>query len=142
VGLSRCDGKPEFVDGWDALAKQAQRLEEEEEEAMAKILRLRKQKKFVLRRQNDMMARNIRTLEEYDALVEKEKKEEVERKRQEGVEVEVARLAALPTPENDPFFDPGQPSGPAFLDPSFDPGPAFWADLGIGGGTPRASQGS
>jgi hypothetical protein len=44
---SKCDSKPEFLDGWEALARQELRLEEEEEEAIARILRLRKQKKFI-----------------------------------------------------------------------------------------------
>jgi len=41
-GRPGCDGKPEFLDGWEALVKQEEKLKEEEEEAMAKILCLRK----------------------------------------------------------------------------------------------------
>jgi hypothetical protein len=44
---SKYDSKPEFLDGWEALARQELRLEEEEEEVIARILHLCKQKKFI-----------------------------------------------------------------------------------------------
>lgn len=140
TGRPKCDGKPEFLDGWEALARQEEKLEQEEEEAMAKILRLRKQKKFIQRRRHDMMARGLRSLEELDTAEEKEK--ELEKEREEEARRKEPQRELLVTESS--ALDPGH-SG---LDPSFDPfqvyppDDPFWQDLGFGGGTPQASQGT
>ena len=134
TGRSKCDGKPEFLSGWDALAKQEEKLEQEEEEAMAKILRVRKQKKFIQRRRNDMMARGLRSLEELDAAEEKDKKDEEERQAREK-----QGALAGPTPPTDSNTG---------LDPSFDPylvyppGDPFWAPIHFGGETPPEVRGN
>jgi hypothetical protein len=96
---------------------------------MAKILRLRKQKKFLQRRRQDMMARGLRSLEELDATKQKEKEEK------ERVENERRQQHELLSTES--FFPADH--GPLDLDPAFDPGPEFWATLDAGGGTPQPS---
>lgn len=114
LGRSKCDGKPEFLDGWEALTKQEERLREEEEEAMAKILRLRKQQKFLQRRRNDMMARGLRSLQELDEAEEKEReKEEAEKQKSE----EAQKSAELAAAE---LLSSGDPVDPSY-DPSSDP---------------------
>ncbi|CAG8971105.1 hypothetical protein HYALB_00014081 [Hymenoscyphus albidus] len=134
VGRSKCDGKPEFLDGYEALARQEEKLEEEEEEAMAKILRLRKQKKFLQRRRNDMMARGFKSLQELDEAEEKEREKEKEMEKKE-MEEEAARPASLPTSSgSDSALDLGL--DPTFFE-AFPPDHEMWATLGFGGGTPE-----
>ena len=57
----------------ESLACQRRRLQLEEEEAMAKILRLRKQQRLLNNREKEMLNRGLRTLDELDAELEKEK---------------------------------------------------------------------
>jgi len=99
---SSCDAKlplgatwdsevPKMSD-WESLDRQVERLDDEEEvaaqaaatamakqqEAMAKIMRLRKQKAFLKDRRKTMVLRGLRYLSELDALEEKEKSEQKE----------------------------------------------------------------
>jgi hypothetical protein len=114
---------------WESIAKQKERLEEEEEEAMAKILRLRKQRKLLLRREAEMAKRGLRFLDELDAAEEKEHL---------AAEAENTLLASPSTsahdhtiPERDPF--PG-------VDPSAF-SPSNWGFWGADASTPEASHG-
>lgn len=119
---------------WDAIEKQKALLEEQEEEAMAKILRLRKQKKFLVRREAEMSRRGLKFLDELDAAEEKE--------RVEKEALEAAASSAAPADASaatvDPPFDPVLAAALAAYDPS-DP---YWATLGFDGGTLPTSQGS
>jgi len=50
-------------------------LQEEEEEAMAKILRLRKQQRLFRSQAKDMLRQGLKTMDELDEAEEKERKE-------------------------------------------------------------------
>jgi hypothetical protein len=77
---------PELSD-WDSIDRQREQLREEEEkaiaasqEAMAKILRLRKQQRFLDEREKKMIQSGLNSLDELDKLEERERleKEQVE----------------------------------------------------------------
>jgi hypothetical protein len=122
---SSCDGMSDAWEknvprqsDWVALENQKRSLEEQEEEAMAKILRLRKQRRFLMDREKEMSRRGLKFLDELDAAEEKER-----------AEAEQAANADHPYPEE-------IPSDPLFLHDS------FWDGLGLDGGIPQASQGN
>lgn len=100
---------------WSSLDRQRQKLRDEEEEAMAKILRLRKQQRFLDDREKEMIRRGVETLDELDAA---EAAEKADLARQEA--------AALSLAEASNFLD----------DPTLDPEAfaslpdSFWAGLG------------
>jgi len=71
---SRCDTAGPSLSDWESLDRQQERLDQEEEEAMAKILRLRKQKALLRKRGKEMLRRGLKTLDEFDEL-EREKQE-------------------------------------------------------------------
>jgi len=74
-GKGHCDaGGPSSAD-WDALERQEEKIDEEEEMAMAKILRLRKMKARLRQRKREMIRRGLRTLDELEAEEEKERKQ-------------------------------------------------------------------
>jgi hypothetical protein len=60
---------------WKKLVAAQNKLKEEEEEAMMKILRLRKQQKLLQKRAGDFIARDIKEIEELEKLEEDEAKE-------------------------------------------------------------------
>jgi hypothetical protein len=137
---SKCDGLEDSWDrnvpklsDWESLDQQEERLRREEEEAMSKILRLRKQQDFLRKRRKEMSRRGLKFLDELDEVERRETEEKKER------EAAVARLLSQPNPNVDPSGGPA--CEPGFLDPSFDPGD-LWASLGIDGGMPQESQGS
>jgi hypothetical protein len=90
---------------------------------MAKILRLWRQQRVLRERREEMLRRGLRTLNELDALEEKERLEIGERERAVGEQPNASTSFDVPIGD---------------LDPS-DP---FWASLGFGGETPQASQGT
>ena len=116
---------------WESIEKQKALLEEQEEEAMAKILRLRKQKKFLVRREAEMAKRGLKFLDELDAAEERER---LEKERQEAVQQAVDTSVAA----NEGPLD----SDLAAALVAYDPSDPFWASLDFGGGTPQASQGT
>jgi hypothetical protein len=63
------------INNWESIARQRLKLEQEEEEAMAKILRLRKQQRFLKDRESEMARRGLRFLDELDATKTKEREE-------------------------------------------------------------------
>ena len=109
---------------WESIARQKARLEEQEEEAMAKILRLRKQRRLLTAREAEMASRGLKFLDELDAVEEREKREAEERE-----------SASAPVVSTSSVLDFAE------LD-----SPEFWANLGVAGGTPQevpsGSQGS
>ncbi len=121
---------------WESIAKQKTHLEEQEEEAMAKILRLRKQKRFLEQRELEMSRRGLRYLEELDAA------EEQERLNKETAEKLSEQTAPEPSssafPTSDSFFPASgsTPFDPSVLDPT------LWADLGFVDETPPRAQSS
>jgi len=141
----KCDVRGPVESDWDSLDRQKARLDEEEEraisvsqEAMAKILRLRKQKRFLLKRESEMLRRGLRTLDE---LVEAEEKERLEKEKieKERVEEETANVDAAPTPIDSSSFDFFDPSLPELSEADLE---ALLAGVGTSGGMPVVSQGS
>lgn len=57
---------------WDGIKQQLTRLEEEEDEAMGKVIRLRKQRQFLEKRRLQMGQRGLRFLDDLVAAEEKE----------------------------------------------------------------------
>jgi len=102
---------PEHPD-WVKLEREEERLDREEEETLAKLLRLRKQKRLIRTRGKDMLRRGLKTLDELDAA------EEAER-------VAAERLAQNP-PSVESFLPPGLIFDEALPGP---PSPSFWAYL-------------
>jgi hypothetical protein len=119
---------------WISLDRQRERLRSEEEEAMAKILRLRKQQRFLDNREKEMLRRGLRSLDELDAAEEEERlekerkeKEKMERREQEA---QAATSAASAGASSDPLAGY---SGVVF-DGDFSSLPeSFWNELGVGG---------
>jgi hypothetical protein len=89
-----------------ALTRQERSYEEQEEEAMAKILRLRKQKRLLQKRRVEMSRRGLQFLDELDAAEQKEK-DAAEQK-----EKEVSEKAITPS---SPSFDLLLPTQPDWL---------------------------
>ena len=61
------------------IEKEEQRLQQEEEKAMAKILYLHKQQRSLKSRALEMLCRGLASLDELDAAEERERKEQEER---------------------------------------------------------------
>jgi len=117
-------------------------LNDQKDEAMAKILRLNKQEKLLRERKQKMIAAGLNSMDELDALEALEAKEKEEREKRETEEsMPQQKLGATESPV---LADPGQ----SFPDPSFDPfevyppDDPFWQGLDFGGGTLPASQSS
>ncbi|APA14509.1 hypothetical protein SS1G_06438 [Sclerotinia sclerotiorum 1980 UF-70] len=138
----KCDVRGPSESDWDSLDRQKARLEQEEEEAMAKILRLRKQKRLLLERESDMLRRGLRTLDE---LVEVEEKERLENERMEREREQADTGPLVPAAASSNVLDNFDPS--SFLSPS-DPfsfqnsSGTFWGDPDSVGEMPSTSQGS
>jgi hypothetical protein len=113
-----CDVRGPSLSDWASIDRQEEKLEKEEEEAMMKVLRLRKQKRLLRARRKEMLRRGLRTLDELDAAEEAEK----------------VAAAAIPLPTGD-FEFPEIPLDPVEA-------AAFWASLDTGGERLQASQGS
>lgn len=114
---------------WESIARQKAKLEDQEEEAMAKILRLRKQRKFLLRREAEMTKRGLKFLDELDAAEENEKKNAEEK----------AVAAQIVQSEGDLLATDNR--GLAIADDLFTAvSPSFWMELGVPDGNRSASQ--
>lgn len=72
---ARCDAGGPSASDWEKLEREERRLQEEEEEAMAKILRLRKHQRLFRSRAKDMLRRGLKTMDELDEAEERERKE-------------------------------------------------------------------
>ena len=120
-----------FMKDWESIEKQEEKLREQEEEAMAKILRLRKQQAFLRQRKTEMSKRGLKYLDELDAAEEKER---LEKEKQE--QVQLAAVTSVTSGEG------VLPSDLAAALATYDPSDPFWATLDFGGGTPQASQGT
>jgi len=116
----KCDVDGPSVADWENLEREERRLEEEERETLAKLLRLGTQKRSLRQRAREMMKRGLSSLDELDAVERQEK------------EAELAKVQATLLPAA---------SDEIPLDPSFLHG-SFWGGLDFDGGIPKASQGS
>jgi hypothetical protein len=83
VGRDSCDVFGASAASWTAVQREEARLEAEEEEAMAKILRLRKQQRKLKEKAGKMLQHDLHTI---DALEEFEEKERLEKERAEQAE--------------------------------------------------------
>lgn len=83
---------------WKRLVKAQNSLEEEEEVALAKLLRLRKHKRLLQKRAGDFIARDMKEIKELEELEEKERKAREEQeelqKQKERASEEAKQLAA------------------------------------------------
>lgn len=117
---SHCDftSKLPSVQDWESIDRQRQKLRAEEEEAMAKILRLRKQQRFLDEREQEMIRRGLSTLEEL------EQAEASDRAQAATLEASVQALneaqLLLQSPSLDPEALTGLPE-------------SFWDNLGFPG---------
>ena len=71
----KCDQSGPSHSDWQKLEKEEDRLDQEEEATLAKLLRLRRQKKALKSRGKDMLRRGLKTLDELDAVEERERLE-------------------------------------------------------------------
>jgi hypothetical protein len=122
-----CDVAGPSMSDWDALDRQEEKLDQEEEEAHMKIIRIKKQKKLLRARRKEMVRRGLRTLDELDAA---ERKETEQKEREEAEQLALAQTIPLPSSGDE------VPVDPAFLPDS------FWGDLGFVDGTAQATEGS
>jgi hypothetical protein len=116
----KCDytSKLPSLRDWESIDRQRQKLKAEEEEAMAKILRLRKQQRFLDDREQEMLRRGLSTLEELD---QAEASEKVETERLEAQALALTEASAfLSNPSLDPEALTDLPE-------------SFWANLGFPG---------
>ena len=140
-----------------AINYQVEKLQEQEEEAIVKILRLYKQQKLLRQCRRDILRRGLQTLDKLDTQERKEKEEVEERVRQEEAERLLARSTKDPYPDYDPTLlarlatlpadDPLQLSdfNPYALPMGYDSYSTLdsvLVVLGSNSGTPPASQGS
>jgi hypothetical protein len=131
----KCDCMgPEHPD-WVKLEKEEERLDREEEETLAKLIRLRKQKRLIRTRGKDMLRRGLKTLDELDAA------EEADR-----VAAEKAERTLEAESSDPPVTSSEEPSDDfAFVDPStlLTMSPASWEQLmvDVGVATPEAAHG-
>ena len=84
------------------INRQVKKLQEQEKEAIAKILRLRKQQKLLRQRRREILHYSLKTLDKLDTLEQKENKEKEKRKREERESI-VQR--GNPQEYEDPYSD-------------------------------------
>lgn len=128
----KCDCMgPEHPD-WIKLEREEERLDREEEETLAKLLRLRKQKRLIRTRGKEMLRRGLKTLDELDAA------EEAERV---AAEITAPNPSSAEQSSTDCFLPEVEPH---FIDPDVFVGlpESFWADMGVAGRTLPTAQGS
>lgn len=161
-GLSRCDVGGPAPGDWVSLDQAKEKLDLEEEAAeaeherlvmqsLAKIKRIRIQKKFLRDREKEMMRRGLASLDELDAAEEKERGEE-ERRDSFAASSAAANEPSYPMDEFlDPAlaealvaYDPSDPFWSEFVPPGSSPGvpdPSLVSASGVGG-TPEAPRGN
>src|SRR5690242_15755430 len=71
---------------WESIDAQIEKLNDQKDEAMAKILRLNKQEKLLRERKQKMIAAGLNSMDELDALEALEAKEKEEREKRETEE--------------------------------------------------------
>jgi hypothetical protein len=130
---------------WEAVDSQLERLENEEdkanaliEESFAKVRRLRKQKNLLRERKQKMIAAGLHSMDELDALEEKEREEQ---KALEVAQLEAESARELAGTESGPIDWSG--SDPFAVDPSAlaMSETDLQALLDSFGGTPQATPG-
>lgn len=125
------------VNDWASLDRQRQKLRDEEEVVMAKILRLRKQQRFLDEREKEMVRRGVETLEELDQV---EAAEKAELARQEAsAQALTDASSSLEDPSTDPEVFADLPdsfwTGIGFSGVATGPSDAGWGGELVAGGT-------
>ncbi len=128
---------------WGALDAQIEKLDAEEEVAMSKILRLKKQKRFLYERKQKMIAAGLNSLDELEALEAKEREEQplLEQGERGNAQRELCVVDSGPFDQSS-----AQVSDLAAPDSSFDlfsvfpPDDPIWAVQDVGGETPSVTQ--
>lgn len=110
----KCDQVAPSHGDWVKLEREEDRLDREEEETLAKLMRLRRQKKLLCTRGKEMLRRGLSTLDELDQVEERE--------RLEAEAKQKALEATPPEPPHDPSLDF---VGVASVDDSL-LSPSFW----------------
>jgi hypothetical protein len=150
-GLSRCDAGGPVPSDWVSLDRAKETLEREEEEAqeeherlvasgLAKIRRIRAQRRFLRDREREMLRRGLASLDELDEVEEKEKKDREEAEQRER-EAQVAAPSSADA-SGDPFPDPFEGYSGVALGADFHPSPSFWDVSEFVGGTASKDPGS
>jgi hypothetical protein len=86
MGSCKCEEAPlPSATAWNRLISAQRSLEDEEEATLAKLLRLRKQKKLLSRRAGDFLQRDISEIEELERLEEEDRRKAEEEKRKAAV---------------------------------------------------------
>jgi hypothetical protein len=133
----KCDVAGPSARDMASLLREQERLDQEDEATLNKLFRLRKQKKLLRDRASEMIRRGLQTLDELDAIEEKERleKEYIEQEQRERL---VQSPSSMPGPNEGVFaysslvdLDLNSPSNAALL-----------VDLGIADETPPISQGN
>lgn len=121
----------------ESIASQKKKLRLEEDEALAKIMRLRKQQQLLEEREEEMSRRGLQYLDELDAVEERERNEQDAREK--AASEAAAQLELAATEDGPSDWMSGEPSG-------YDPALGQLTDedwnaiVGGPGGTPQASQ--
>ena len=125
----KCDVEGIPVDDWESLEREEQRIEYEREATLAKLLRLDKQQRFLKRRGREMLKRGLKSLDELDAVEEKERNE---------AKAEAAHSSDHTTPTAS-----ASESALSILEMSPSSWDQFLVDVGVdaGGGTPPPIHG-
>lgn len=133
--------EPSFSDAeWKRLVKAQNTIEEEEEVILAKLLRLRKQKRLLQKRAGDFIARDIKEIEELEEL---ERQEQKEREAQEKLRHQETAVSCSGASASNGDVQLAAVSG---LDPSLTQlmdDPSFWVNFDpSAGGTVEPAGGS
>ena len=145
----KCDVEGIPAGDWEAVEREEFRLDTAEmlaedsfrkaqsalNEAVNRLARLRQQKKFLRKRAGDMLRRGLKTMDELDAVEEKEAREKEEAERQ------VLTPAGSADVSGDPLDDPLDFAGVAF-DPDSALSPFFWDSIDVGGGISSKGPGN
>lgn len=134
------------VRDWESLEAKRRKLRNEEEnaimasqEAMAKILRLRKQQRLLDEREQKMIAAGLNSLDELDALEKLEKDEQEARKKAASEAAAQPELAATEDGPSDWLGGELSELDPALATMSGEEWDAYLSGIGVG--IPQASQG-
>ncbi|KAG9239886.1 hypothetical protein BJ878DRAFT_8371 [Calycina marina] len=129
------------VQDWEVIDADISRMQQQEEEAIAKILRLRKQQRLLLDKKQRMIAAGLNSMDELDALeaAEKSENERAEREAQEQREAAAVTRVEGPSATSGSasldFDKYGLELDPAVLEMA----PKLWGVWDVGGGSPSAS---
>jgi hypothetical protein len=101
---TKCDVASPSKDDISSILREGERLQHKEEEAIAKILCLRKQQRLLKSKRKEMLCCGLKTMDELDNAEEKEKQIELEQAATAAMLSSSPRLDALaPGAKNDPF---------------------------------------